>query len=189
MAFVTDLGAGKHPSPLGKKKKKKKIEKKIEKKLSSSLHSRKFLNYQKILFLSKVMVVVLPAPIYKVKYVRDHPGAGKHPSPLEKTKTNSPNHYLTVVFYRIKKYCSYQKLLRFKDCSTRTPVTSCQPPIDRYFGRVHIDRHIDRYRVYRDHVVCVEVFSHIFQDRQMIKPTYERQSFGMLHGPYKNFQR
>ena len=67
-----------------------------------------------------------------------YPGAGKHPSPLEKTKTNSPNHYLTVVFYRIKKYCSYQKLLRFKDCSTRTPVTSCQPPIDRYFGRVHI---------------------------------------------------
>ena len=44
-------------------------------------------------------------------------------------------------------------------------------------------------RVYRDHVVCVEVFSHIFQDRQMIKPTYERQSFNMLHGPYKNFQR
>ena len=33
-----------------------------------------------------------------------HLGAGKHPSPLEKTKTNSPNHYLTVGFYRIKKY-------------------------------------------------------------------------------------
>ena len=64
------LGAGKHPSPLGKKKKKKKkIWKK--KKLSSSLPSRKFLNYRKILFLSKVMVVFLPAPIYKVKYVRD----------------------------------------------------------------------------------------------------------------------
>ena len=94
--------------------------------------------------------------------MRGHPGAGKHPSPLEKTKTNSPNHYLTVVFYRIKKYCSYQKLLRFKDCSTRTPVTSCQPPIDRYFGRVHIDRYTYRYRVYRDHVLCVEVFSHIF---------------------------
>ena len=75
--------------------------------------------------------------------VKVYLGAGKHPSPLEKTKTNSPNHYLTVVFYRIKKYCSYQKLLRFKDCSTRTPVTSCQPPIDRYFGRVHIDIHID----------------------------------------------
>ena len=37
-------------------------------------------------------------------------GAGKHPSPLEKPKINSPNHYLTVGFYRIKKYCSYQKL-------------------------------------------------------------------------------
>ena len=97
-------------------------------------------------------------------------GAGKHPSPLEKPKTISPNDYLTVGFYRIKKYCSDQKLLRFKDCSTRTSVTSCQPPIYRYFQRVHIDR----YRVYRDHVVCVEVFSHIFQDRQMIKPTHER---------------
>ena len=84
------LGAGKHPSPLEKKKKKKKkkkkIKKKIKKKLSSSLPSRKFLNYRKILFLSKVMLVFLPAPIYKVKYVRDHPGAGKHPSPLEKKK-------------------------------------------------------------------------------------------------------
>ena len=54
-------------------------------------------------------------------------GAGKHPSPLEKPKTISPNDYLTVGFYRIKKYCSDQKLLRFKDCSTRTSVTSCQP--------------------------------------------------------------
>ena len=67
-------------------------------------------------------------------------GAGKHPSPLEKPKTISPNDYLTVGFYRIKKYCSDQKLLRFKDCSTRTSVTSCQPPIYRYFQRVHIDR-------------------------------------------------
>ena len=36
------------------------------------------------------MIVFLPAPIYKVKYVRDHIqidlGAGKHPSPLEKKK-------------------------------------------------------------------------------------------------------
>ena len=65
-------------------------------------------------------------------------GAGKHPSPLEKPKTISTNDYLTVGFYRIKKYCSDQKLLRFKDCSTRTSVTSCQPPIYRYFQRVHI---------------------------------------------------
>ena len=60
MAFVTDLGAGKHPSPLGKKKKKKKKEKKL-------------------------------------------------------AQTDSPHHNLTVGFYRIKKYCSYQKLWRFKD--------------------------------------------------------------------------
>ena len=32
------------------------------------------------------MLVFLPAPIYKVKYVRDHLGAGKHPSPLGKKK-------------------------------------------------------------------------------------------------------
>ena len=30
------------------------------------------MNYRKILFLSKVILVFLPAPIYKVKYVRDH---------------------------------------------------------------------------------------------------------------------
>ena len=42
-------------------------------------------------------------------------GAGKHPSPLDKTKTQSPNQELTVGFYRIKKYCSYQKLRPFKD--------------------------------------------------------------------------
>ena len=54
-----------------KKKKKKKIEKNCKKKLSSSQPSRKFLNYRKILFLSKVIVVFLPAPIYKRLYVRD----------------------------------------------------------------------------------------------------------------------
>ena len=69
-----------------KKKKKKKIKKKLKKKLSSSLPSRKFLNYRKTLFLSKVILVFLPAPIYKVKYVRDHLGAGKHPSPLGNQK-------------------------------------------------------------------------------------------------------
>ena len=54
-----------------KKKKKKKMKKKLKKKMSSSLPSRKFLNYQKILFLSKVILVFLPAPIYKRLYVRD----------------------------------------------------------------------------------------------------------------------
>ena len=58
-------------------------------------------------------------------------GAGKHPSPLDKTKTQSPNQELTVGFYRIKKYCSYQKLRPFKDHArveiARAPVTSCQP--------------------------------------------------------------
>ena len=48
------------------------MKKNEKKKLSSSLPSRKFLNYRKILFLSKVILVFLPAPIYKVKYVRDH---------------------------------------------------------------------------------------------------------------------
>ena len=52
------------------------------------------------------------------------PGAGKHPSPLEvkkkkkkkkntHTQTNSPHQNITESFYRIKKYCSYQKLWRF----------------------------------------------------------------------------
>ena len=58
-------------------------------------------------------------------------GAGKHPSPLDKTKSQSPNQELTVGFYRIKKYCSYQKLRPFKDHArvenARAPVTSCQP--------------------------------------------------------------
>ena len=75
---VIYLGAGKHPSPLEKKKKKKK-------KMPSSLPCRKFLNYQKILFLSKVMVVFLPAPITSF-LASPYLGAGKHPSPLEKKK-------------------------------------------------------------------------------------------------------
>ena len=63
-------------------------------------------------------------------------GAGKHPSPLEKTKINSPNNYLTVGFYRIKKYCSYQKLWRFF-CDF------LPAPIDRQID-VRDDRYIDR---------------------------------------------
>ena len=58
-------------------------------------------------------------------------GAGKHPSPLEKPKINSPNHYLTAGFYRIKKYCSYQKLLPFKDCRNTQPWDFLPAPIDR----------------------------------------------------------
>ena len=71
------------------------------------------------------------------------PGAGKHPSPLGKkkkvhthTQTNSPHQNITVGFYRIKKYCSYQKLWRF----------SCDflpAPIDRKFD-VRDNRYIDR---------------------------------------------
>ena len=68
------------------------------------------------------MVVFLPAPIYKVKYLRDGTdlGAGKHPSPLgkkkkkkkieKKWKNNCPRHYLAESFWIIEKYCSYQKL-------------------------------------------------------------------------------
>ena len=69
------LGAGKHPSPLGKKKKKKKKKKKnrahLINEFSSKFHKSSFLPHQKILFLSKVMLVFLPAPIYEVNYVRD----------------------------------------------------------------------------------------------------------------------
>ena len=65
--------------------------------------------------------------VYDSAYINQvYPGAGKHPSPLEKkkkkkkkkkkhthTQTNSPHQNITVGFYRIKKYCSYQKLWRF----------------------------------------------------------------------------
>ena len=33
-----------------------------------------------------MVLVFLPAPIYKRLYVRDDLGAGKHPSPLEKER-------------------------------------------------------------------------------------------------------
>ena len=124
------LGAGKHPSPLEKPKT-----------ISPNdyltvgfYRIKKYCSDQKLLRFkdcsTRTSVTSCQPPIYL--------GAGKHPSPLEKPKTISPNDYLTVGFYRIKKYCSDQKLLRFKDCSTRTSVTSCQPPIYRYFQRVHI---------------------------------------------------
>ena len=60
--------------------------------------------------------------VYPSIYVCIYPSAGKHPSPLGKkkkkkktthTQTNSPHQNITVGFYRIKKYCSYQKLWRF----------------------------------------------------------------------------
>ena len=76
--------------------------------MSSSLPSRKFLNYRKILFLSKVMVVFLPAPIYKVKYVRDHIQIWvlastralleKKKKKKKKKKKNCPRHYLAGSF-------------------------------------------------------------------------------------------
>ena len=133
------LGAGKHPSPLEKSKA-----------ISPNdyltvgfYRIKKYCSDQKLLRFkdcsTRTSVTSCQPPIYRY-FQRVHLGAGKHPSPLEKPKTISPNDYLTVGFYRIKKYCSDQKLLRFKDCSTRTSVTSCQPPIYRYFQRVHIDR-------------------------------------------------
>ena len=42
-------------------------------------------------------------------------GAGKHPSPLDISESYSPDLYLKVGFYLIKKYCSCQKLSQFKD--------------------------------------------------------------------------
>ena len=56
------------------------------------------------------------------------------------TQTNSPQQNITVGFYRIKKYCSYQKLWRFF-CDF------LPAPIDRKFDvrdNRHIDRSIDR---------------------------------------------
>ena len=82
MAFVTDLGAGKHPSPLGKKKKKKKK--------------------------------LIP--------------------------TSSPHHYLTVGFYRIKKYCSYQKLWRFSCDFLPAPIYRKSGVRDNTYIGIYIDR-------------------------------------------------
>ena len=42
-------------------------------------------------------------------------GAGKHPSPLDISEYYSPDLYLKVGFYLIKKYCSCPKLSQFKD--------------------------------------------------------------------------
>ena len=42
-------------------------------------------------------------------------GAGKHPSPLDISESYSPDLYLKVGFYLIKKYCSCPKLSQFKD--------------------------------------------------------------------------
>ena len=44
-----------------------------------------------------------------------HLGAGKHPSPLDISESYSPEFYLKVGFYLIKKYCSCPKLSQFKD--------------------------------------------------------------------------
>ena len=67
----------------------------------------------------------MPAPIYTCCDVSDdiyrdihtyiYLGAGKHPSPLDISKSYSPDLYLKVGFYLIKKYCSCPKLSQFKD--------------------------------------------------------------------------
>ena len=53
----------------------------------------------------------LSIEIYKYIYL----GAGKHPSPLDISESYSPDLYLKVGFYLIKKYCSCPKLSQFKD--------------------------------------------------------------------------
>ena len=83
-------GAGKHPSPLGKKKKKKK-KKKTHTQTNSPYQNitvgfyriKKYCSYQK---LWRFFCDFLPAPIYRKFDVRDNLGAGKHPSPLGKKK-------------------------------------------------------------------------------------------------------
>ena len=87
-----DLGAGKHPSPLEKKKKKKKKKKKnrahLINEFPSKFHKSSFLPHQKILFLSKVMLVFLPAPIYYSAGKRDR---GKNSSvPLARALQSPP---------------------------------------------------------------------------------------------------
>ena len=114
-------------------------------------------------------------------------GAGKHPSPLEKPKTISTNDYLTVGFYRIKKYCSDQKLLRFKDCSTRTSVTSCQPPIYRYFQRVHLGagKHpspLEKKKKKKKKIVLITTLQEVFELSKNIVPVKSYTSF--LASPY-----
>ena len=61
-----------------------------------------------------------PAPILVRFYVSNgilyiDLGAGKHPSPLDISESYSPDLYLKVGFYLIKKYCSCPKLSQFKD--------------------------------------------------------------------------
>ena len=51
-------------------------------------------------------------------------GAGKHPSPLDISESYSPDLYLKVGFYLIKKYCSSPKLSQFKIAHS---CDSCQP--------------------------------------------------------------
>ena len=51
--------------------------------------------------------------IYIDRYI--YLGAGKHPSPLDISESYSPDLYLKVGFYLIKKYCSCPKLSQFKD--------------------------------------------------------------------------
>ena len=46
-------------------------------------------------------------------YIYIYLGAGKHPSPLDISESYSPDRYLKVGFYLIKKYCSCPKLLQF----------------------------------------------------------------------------
>ena len=84
-------GAGKHPSPLEKKKKKKKKKKKHTHTQTNSPHQKitvgfyrikKYCSCQKLWLFS---CDFLPAPIYRKFDVRDNLGAGKHPSPLDKT--------------------------------------------------------------------------------------------------------
>ena len=53
--------------------------------------------------------------LFWVKYTYIDLGAGKHPSPLDISESYSPDLYLKVGFYLIKKYCSCPKLSQFKD--------------------------------------------------------------------------
>ena len=80
-------------------------------------------------------------------------GAGKHPSPLDISESYSPDLYLNVGFYLIKKYCSCPKLSQFKDRAllglVPAPIYTCCDVSDDIHTYIYIYRDI-----YRDIFGC-----------------------------------
>ena len=155
------LGAGKHPSPLD-----------ISESYSPHLYLKvgfylikKYCSCPKLSqFKDRAFLWLVPAPIYTCCDVSDdiYLGAGKHPSPLDISESYSPDLYLKVGFYLIKKYCSCPKLSQFKDRAflwlVPAPIYTCCDVSD--------DIHI--YTWYRDNDrwhFWKRVIDYNFQDR------------------------